>query len=139
VRRPTPWTRSSGRSSTLPWAQPAKHWVSITCPDCGKKQRAEVRVPDVRARVTAIELLLREGLGRAPQAEEDSTPDMPRTVDEAERMSWKDMKLVFALSFADEITVVREGKGIEELRRRLAMPGGEEQALLRDALAIAPA
>jgi hypothetical protein len=54
-------------------------------------------------------------------------------------MSWKDMKLVFALSFADEITVVREGKGIEELRRRLAMPGGEEQALLRDALAIAPA
>jgi len=37
-------------------------WVTTTCGGCGKKQRVEVRVPDVRSRVAAIELLLRESL-----------------------------------------------------------------------------
>jgi len=45
-------------------------WVTAACSDCGKKQRVEVKIPDVRSRVAAIELLLREGLGRPPQAEE---------------------------------------------------------------------
>jgi hypothetical protein len=47
-----------------------EHWVSFTCPDCGKKHRAQVQVPDVRARISAVELLLRESLGRVPQSAE---------------------------------------------------------------------
>jgi hypothetical protein len=42
-----------------------KQWVDFEC-DCGRRKRVEVPVPDVRSRVAAIELLLREGLGRAP-------------------------------------------------------------------------
>jgi hypothetical protein len=54
-----------------------EHWATFTCPDCGKKHRSQVSTPDVRSRVAAIELLLREGLGRVPQAEESPTPRMP--------------------------------------------------------------
>jgi hypothetical protein len=57
-----------------------EHWTSFTCPDCGKKHRAQVQVPDVRARVGAIEVLLREGLGRPAQAEVVPTPRMPSGV-----------------------------------------------------------
>src|SRR5262245_3394606 len=39
-----------------------EHWATFACPDCGKKHRGQVAVPDVRARVAAIELLLREAL-----------------------------------------------------------------------------
>src|SRR4030095_13648048 len=53
------------------------HWATFECADCGKRKRVEVPVPDVRARVAAIELLLREGLGRPPQAEEPSVPRLP--------------------------------------------------------------
>jgi hypothetical protein len=42
-------------------------WVEFECTDCGNRKRVEVPVPDVRARVAAIELLLREGLGRPAQ------------------------------------------------------------------------
>jgi hypothetical protein len=52
-------------------------WVTTVCSGCGKKQRVEVKIPDVRSRVAAIELLLREGLGRPPQAEEAASPRMP--------------------------------------------------------------
>lgn len=44
-----------------------ENWTTFTCPECGKKHRAQVLVPDVRARVGAIEVLLREGLGRPAQ------------------------------------------------------------------------
>jgi hypothetical protein len=49
-------------------------WVEFECTDCGNRKRVEVPIPDVRARVAAIELLLREGLGRPAQAEEPATP-----------------------------------------------------------------
>ena len=45
-------------------------WLTVECSNCGERSRVEAPVPDVRARVAAIELLLREGLGRPPQAEE---------------------------------------------------------------------
>jgi hypothetical protein len=53
------------------------HWITFECGECGSRKRVEVPVPDVRARVAAIELLLREGLGRPPQAEEVSVPQLP--------------------------------------------------------------
>jgi hypothetical protein len=53
-------------------------WVELECTDCGNRKRVEVPIPDVRARVAAIELLLREGLGRPAQAEEPaSLPQLP--------------------------------------------------------------
>jgi hypothetical protein len=58
-----------------------EHWASFTCPDCGKKHRAQVHVPDVRSRVAAIELLLREGLGRPAQAEEPHHAVLPATAE----------------------------------------------------------
>ena len=33
--------------------------VTTSCSGCGKKQRVEVKIPDVRSRVAVIELLLR--------------------------------------------------------------------------------
>jgi hypothetical protein len=45
-------------------------WLTVECSGCGERSRVEAPVPDVRARLAAIEVLLREGLGRAPQAEE---------------------------------------------------------------------
>jgi hypothetical protein len=62
-------------------------WVIVECSGCGERSRVEAPVPDVRARVAAIELLLREGLGRAPQAEEVPTPRMPTSVAAVEAMS----------------------------------------------------
>jgi len=71
-------------------------WVTTACSGRGKKQRVEVKVPDVRSRVAAIELLLREGLGRPPQAEEAASPRMPRTAEAVEKLGWHDLKMIFA-------------------------------------------
>src|SRR5262249_8854865 len=54
-------------------------WLTVECSGCGERSRVEAPVPDVRARVAAIELLLREGLGRAPQAEEQPASRLPAT------------------------------------------------------------
>jgi hypothetical protein len=68
-------------------------WVEFECSDCGKRKRVEVPVPDVRARVAAIELLLREGLGRPAQAEEPATlPRIPETKAAIEALGWEELK-----------------------------------------------
>jgi hypothetical protein len=109
-------------------------WVTTACPDCGKKQRVEVKIPDVRSRVAAIELLLREGLGRPPQAEEAASPRMPRTTEGVEKLGWGDMQMIFATQFASEIAAVTEDGGGTLLRERVAALGDEERQLLREAL-----
>ena len=84
-------------------------WVEFECTDCGNRKRVEVPVPDVRARVAAIELLLREGLGRPAQAEEPaSLPQLPRTEAEARALDWDQLK---ALAVAyPEIEYLPEAK-----------------------------
>jgi hypothetical protein len=68
-------------------------WVEFECSDCGNRKRVEVPIPDVRARVAAIELLLREGLGRPAQAEEPpSLPQLPRSEAEARALDWGQLK-----------------------------------------------
>ncbi len=108
-------------------------WVTTACSGCGKKQRVEVKIPDVRSRVAAIELLLREGLGRPPQAEEAAAPRLPRTAEAVEKLSWGDMKMIFATHFASEITAVTED-GDALLRERVAALDEEQRQLLQEAL-----
>ncbi len=110
-------------------------WVTTSCSACGRKQRIEVKIPDVRSRVAAIELLLREGLGRPPQAEEAASPRIPRTAEAVEKLSWSDLKMIFATQFAGEIAAVIEGGGEELLRERVAALDDEQRQLLGEALA----
>jgi hypothetical protein len=109
-------------------------WVTTACSGCGKKQRVEVKIPDVRSRVAAIELLLREGLGRPPQAEEAASPRMPRTAEAVEKLGWNDLKMIFATQFASEIAAVTEDGGDALLRERVASLDDDQRTLLREAL-----
>jgi len=84
--------------------------------------------------VAAIELLLREGLGRPPQAEEAPVPRMPATAAAVRAMSWDELQILGATLFADEIaSVSKDGDGL--LRERLASLGPDERRVLREALA----
>jgi hypothetical protein len=77
-------------------------WVEFECSDCGNRKRVEVPVPDVRARIGAIELLLREGLGRPAHAEEPSLPRLPSTAADVEALGWEELKaLVLAYPEAE--------------------------------------
>jgi len=113
-------------------------WVTTACSGCGKKQRVEVKIPDVRGRVAAIELLLREGLGRPPQAEEASSTRLPQSAEAVEKLGWDEMKAIFAAQFANEIVAVIERGGEELLgehvgtRRRRAGDAAHGAGLPRD-------
>lgn len=109
-------------------------WVTHSCRECGQKERLEVQVPDVRSRVAAIELLLREGLGRPPQAEEAASPRLPRTAEAVEKLGWDDMQAIFAAQFASEIEAVTKRGGEELLRERVAALDEGQRAMLREAL-----
>jgi hypothetical protein len=79
------------------------------CTDCGNRKRVEVPIPDVRARVAAIELLLREGLGRPAQAEEPpALPLLPRSEAEARALDWDELKALMVAY--PEIECLPEGK-----------------------------
>jgi hypothetical protein len=95
-----------------------KQWADFEC-DCGRRKRVEVPMRDVRARVAAIELLLREGLGRAPQAEEPPTARLPRSPEEVEALSWTEMQDVAAVLSAEEEGQVRQQlAALNETQRR---------------------
>ncbi len=91
-------------------------------------------MPDVRSRVAAIELLLREGLGRPPQAEEAASPRLPRTAEAVEKLGWNDLQMIFATQFASEIAAVTEDGGDALLRERVAALDDGQRRLLREAL-----
>lgn len=84
--------------------------------------------------MAAIELLLREGLGRPPQAEEAASPRMPRTAEAVEKLGWNDLQLIFAAEFASEIAAVTEDGGAALLRERVAALDQDQRQLLREAL-----
>ena len=70
-----------------------EQWVTVQCSNCGSSKRHEIGVPDVRSRVAAIELLLREGLGRPAQAEEPTPlPRVPETQAAIEALPWADLQ-----------------------------------------------
>jgi hypothetical protein len=80
-------------------------WATCTCPECGKSFRQEISVPDHGARIKAVETLLREGLGRVGEAEV-LEPKMPTTADEVKNLSWDQLTLVIAMSYANEVRAV---------------------------------
>jgi hypothetical protein len=94
-----------------------------------------VQIPDVRARVGAIEVLLREALGRPAQAEEVAGPTLPANANAVVRMSWDDSQHLAALLFADEIESVLTLGGREAVRQRLVGFSDAQRQVLRDTLA----
>ena len=108
-------------------------WATPACPECGTQFRQEVQVPDHKARVAAVEVLLREGLGRPAQAEEPAKPTLPDGVAGIEAISWQDMQYFAATLLVDELTVQRDG-GQALLRQRVVALSDRERRFLREAL-----
>jgi hypothetical protein len=113
-----------------------EHWTTFTCPDCGKKHRAQVAVPDIRARINAVEVLLREALGRVPQSEELTALRLPETAAAVERMSWNELQRLAGMFCAQEIAAIADGGEEGLIRERVAALGEDGRRLLRDALAV---
>jgi hypothetical protein len=113
-------------------------WVEFECTDCGTRKRVEVPIPDVRARVAAIELLLREGLGRPAQAEEPaSLPQLPRSEAEARALDW-DQLTALVLAYP-EIEYLPEAKRKQWLLSRWVGLTQAERDSFRAALDAADA
>jgi hypothetical protein len=109
-------------------------WLTVECTACGERSRIEAPVPDVRARVAAIELLLREGLGRPAAAEEVRAPRMPASMEAVKEMSWAELQALFAATYVDEIAALPRDGSDALVRRKLAALPVEQQRVLRDAL-----
>jgi hypothetical protein len=93
-----------------------------------------VHIADVRSRVAATELLLREGLGRPAQAEEPAVAQLALQRRGSKQMSWTDLQVVCALQFADRVTNATAGEAGRVIRERLTDVGSECRRILREAL-----
>jgi hypothetical protein len=109
-------------------------WTKINCKHCGRAGRYEITVPDNKVRLDAIQALLHESLGRPGQAEAQPAPARPATAEQARKLSWDQMTLVFATQFAGEIAAVIDGEGDAVLEDRLTASGPDERRCLREAL-----
>jgi hypothetical protein len=108
-------------------------WATCSCPECGKRFRHEISVPDHGARVKAVETLLREGLGRVGEAEV-AEPRMPASVAEVEALTWSEMKFIFAITYAQAIRAFVD-QGDNALRSELERWEPEARATVARALA----
>jgi hypothetical protein len=109
-------------------------WATVDCGECGARSRVELPVPDVKARLQAIQLLLSESLGRPATASDVSTPQLPRTAAQVKELSFEEMQYVFATTYVAEIeAVVRDG-GERALQERVSRLGQPERTLLLKAL-----
>jgi hypothetical protein len=113
-------------------------WLTVECSNCGERSRVEAPVPDVRSRVAAIELLLREGLGRPPQAEEPRVSRIPESTEAIKKMSWDDMQALFAAIYVNEIAAIEDRGGEALVREKLAGLSDAQRGILRQALVRMP-
>jgi hypothetical protein len=129
---------SSARSPRCSWDAATNTtrpvWTTPACPECGTQFRQEVHVPDHKARVAAVEVLLREGLGRPAQAEEPTTASVPESVVGMQAMSWQDMQYVAATLLVDELLTVQRDGGEAVVRQRVAALSDAARRVLRAAL-----
>ena len=103
-----------------------KTFVTIGCKHCGRQGRYEVEVADTRARVAAIQLLLSEGLGRAPQAEEHQ-PRVPQSISDVRRLSFPELEALVATHFLEHVhEALEDAEGMLERRVRDLSPGQRE-------------
>jgi hypothetical protein len=109
-------------------------WITVECGSCGERTRVEAPVPDVRARVAAIELLLREGLGRPATADDSRPPRVPATVEAVRDMSWEDIQALFAATYVEEIAAAQRAGGMALVREKLATLAEGERRALREVL-----
>jgi len=109
-------------------------WLTVECAGCGERSRVEAPIPDVRARVAAIELLLREGLGRPAAPEEPRSPRIPTSVAAVKAMGWDEMQAVFAATYVDELEDARRSGGKTLVRKKLLRLSHAERRVLREAL-----
>ncbi len=107
-------------------------WATCTCPECGKGFRQEISVPDHGARIKAVETLLREGLGRVGEPEVVE-PKIPKSIAEVQALSWNELSLIFATTYAPAIRAVVD-HGDESLRTELQSWEPESRAALSRAL-----
>jgi hypothetical protein len=112
-----------------------EHWVTITCPDCNMTSRHVVNLPDVRSRVSAIELLLREGLGRPAQSEQQPGPVLPDDPKKIKRMSWNEMEAVASAMGLDALHTAAEHGSDTLLEQTVEALSPEQRELLRKKLA----
>jgi hypothetical protein len=111
-------------------------WVTVECEGCGTRSRVEAPVPDVRTRVSAIELLLSQGLGRVATSEQSPAVRMPASVEVVKAMGWDEMQHLFAAIYVDELAELQRAGGGETLvRERVAALSEAERRSLREALA----
>jgi hypothetical protein len=109
-------------------------WITVECSGCGERSRIEAPVPDVRARVAAIELLLREGLGRPATAEDVPAPHMPTNITAVREMSWDEMQALFAAIYVDEIAAAQRDGSEALVEAKIAALSEGERRVLREAL-----
>jgi hypothetical protein len=98
-------------------------WHTFECDDCGKKKRVRVLVPDVRARLDALQIWLNESLGKIAQVTEPSTPTLPTDPEKIDELSWPTMQRLAVIHDRDL------------LRLEIASLGEGQKQVLRDALA----
>jgi hypothetical protein len=109
-------------------------WITVECAGCGERSRIEAPVPDVRARVAAIELLLREGLGRPATAEDVHPAQLPTNAAAVREMSWDEIQALFAATYVDEIAAAQRDGSDSVLRAKVASLSEGERRALREAL-----
>jgi hypothetical protein len=109
-------------------------WATVTCSGCSAKSHVELPVPDVKARLQAIQLLLSESLGRAPAAPEAVAAAVPTISAAAAKMGWREAQFVFATAYSTEIAEVARVGGPQALQERLARLSDGERRVLAEAL-----
>jgi hypothetical protein len=109
-------------------------WTTITCKHCERQGRYEVVIPDYRVRLDAVEKLLQQGLGRAREAQESSTSEVPAVAADVMKLPWQDLQRFAATYLLDDLVGLQRRGAEALLRERLAALSDGERHALREAL-----